>query len=265
MSHSRLFRELHTQQQPLLIANCWDPLSALVLEQSGAPAVATTSWGMSNHQGLVDGEKLTFEHVYNTVKAILQVITIPLSVDIEAGYSDDHNEIITHVLALAKLGVAGINIEDKPSSRESLRKTGEHQKLIRTLKAELHKHGFAEFFVNARCDLCLQSSWQKSQLYSRAKAYQDAGADGFFIPGLTDPAMLVELTEQLIIPVNVMLLANFCDLEQLSELGIQRISTGNALSDHLLTQLESCAQALTNTKNLSFLFENNVQTRFISA
>ncbi|MFY8274602.1 isocitrate lyase/PEP mutase family protein [Pseudoalteromonas sp. SSDWG2] len=265
MSSSRLFRELHEQSQPLLIANCWDPLSALVIEQSGAHAVATTSWGMSNHQGLVDGEQLTFEQVYNVVKAILKVINIPLSVDIEAGYSLSHNEIINNVLALATLGVAGINIEDKPSSANALRGIEEHTTLLKTLKNALRDHGFADFFINARCDLCFQENWHTPQLLTRAKAYQEAGADCFFIPGLTDPAVLKELAQAMTIPINVMVLPQFCDLEQFKHLGIKRVSTGNALSDHLLTQLELSAEAINHSQNLSFLFENTVQTRFISA
>ena len=264
MSTSRLFRELHTQSKPLLIANCWDPLSALVIEQSGAQALATTSWGMSNHQGLVDGETLTFEQVYSVVEAILKVITIPLSVDIEAGYSLDHDEIINNVLALAKLGVAGINIEDKPSASTTLRATHEQQTLIKDLKNALRDHGFAEFYINARCDLCLLPEWQKSQLFNRALAYQEAGADCFFIPGLTDTDTLEELANTLNIPINVMVLPQLCELAQLQQLGVQRISLGNALSDHLLTRLESCVHTINHTQNLSFLFENNVQTALIS-
>ncbi len=107
---------------------------------------------MSNHQGLVDGEQLTFEQVFNAVKAILKVINIPLSVDIEAGYSLNHHDIINNVLALAKLGVASINIEDKPSQDNVLRDIEEHTRLLKTLKNALSDHGFADFFINARCD-----------------------------------------------------------------------------------------------------------------
>ncbi|WP_462156831.1 isocitrate lyase/phosphoenolpyruvate mutase family protein [Pseudoalteromonas sp. GB56] len=113
--------------------------------------------------------------------------------------------------------------------------------------------------------LCFQESWHKSQLLTRAKAYQEAGADCFFIPGLTDPTVLKELTHALIIPVNVMVLPQFCDLDQFKQLGIKRISTGNALSDFLLTQLELGIHTINHSQNLSFLFENTVKTHFISA
>lgn len=121
MALSTTFNALHQQSAPLFLANCWDPSSALIIEQAGGQAVATTSWGMSNHQGYKDGEQLTFNRVLQTVSAILKVITIPLSVDIEAGYSADQNQIIKHIIQLADLGVAGINIEDKPSHQSSLR------------------------------------------------------------------------------------------------------------------------------------------------
>ncbi|PCK30270.1 isocitrate lyase/PEP mutase family protein [Pseudoalteromonas piscicida] len=264
MALSKTFNTLHQQSTPLFIANCWDPLSALIIEQAGGQAVATTSWGMSNHQGYKDGEQLTFDHVLQTVSAILKVITIPLSVDIEAGYSTDQDQIIQHILKLAELGVAGINIEDKPSAQSSLRGIEAHQALLQAIKQALRHGGFEHFFINARCDLCLQPQWTEAALYERALAYQEAGCDGFFIPGLTEHTTIKRLTSLLLIPVNVMLLPGFNDKQMLIELGVKRISTGNALSDHVIAQQESATKKLLEESAVDFLFEQSVSTAWLS-
>ncbi|NKC20430.1 isocitrate lyase/PEP mutase family protein [Pseudoalteromonas galatheae] len=265
MDQRTTFKALHQNTSPLFIANCWDPLSALIIEQAGGKAVATTSWGMSNHQGYKDGEQLTFDHVLQTVSAILKMITIPLSVDIEAGYSADQNQIIKHIIQLADLGVAGINIEDKPSHQSSLRDIASHQALLQAIKQALHHRGFKHFFINARCDLCLQPHWTEATLHERALAYQTAGCDGFFIPGLTDTAMIKRLTALLSIPVNVMLLPGFSDKQVLAELGVKRISSGNALSDHVIAQQESATKKLLEEHTVEFLFEQPVLTTRLSS
>ncbi len=258
------FNALHQQSAPLFLANCWDPSSALIIEQAGGQAVATTSWGMSNHQGYKDGEQLTFNRVLQTVSAILKVITIPLSVDIEAGYSADQNQIIKHIIQLADLGVAGINIEDKPSNHSGLRDIQAHQALLQAIKQALRHGGFDHFFINARCDLCLQPQWTEATLHERALAYQAAGCDGFFIPGLTNTTMIKHLTALLSIPVNVMLLPGFSDKQALAELGVKRISSGNALSDHLIALQESATRRLLEEHTVDFLFEQSVRTTWLS-
>ncbi|GEK07793.1 isocitrate lyase/PEP mutase family protein [Pseudoalteromonas peptidolytica] len=258
MNKRTIFKALHQNPNPLFIANCWDPLSALIIEQAGGQAVATTSWGMSNHQGFKDGEQLTFDHVLQIVSAILKVITIPLSVDIEAGYSADQSQIIKHIIQLADLGVAGINIEDTPSHQNDLRDIQAHQSLLYAIRQALRDAGFKHFFINARCDLCLQPQWNETALLKRALAYQEAGCDGFFIPGLTELVTIKRLTTLLSIPVNVMLMLGLSDKQQLTELGVKRISSGNALSDHVIAQQVSVTKRMLKEATVDFLFEHSV-------
>lgn len=106
------FNELHSSTEPLFLGNAWDLLSALILEKAGFKAIGTTSWGIANSLGYADGELIDFEKHLEIIKIITDNVKIPVSGDIEAGYSEDIDTIVNHVLRTADIGVAGINIED---------------------------------------------------------------------------------------------------------------------------------------------------------
>ena len=83
--------------------------------------MGTTSWGMANARGQNDAEQCDFETFLKQTSAIIKAVTIPVTVDIESGYSDDHSQICDHVLQIARLGAVGINIEDSSKLSNSLR------------------------------------------------------------------------------------------------------------------------------------------------
>lgn len=105
-------KQLILKNECLIIGNVWDSLSAIIHEQAGFKALGTTSWGIANTLGYQDGQRIGFDELKNMVSQILKVITIPLSVDIEAGYGKDNQEIIDNILTLAKMGCTGVNLED---------------------------------------------------------------------------------------------------------------------------------------------------------
>lgn len=112
MNMMKEFKELHFSEGLLFIGNAWDPLSALTLEKAGFKAIGTTSWGIANSLGYSDGELIDFDQHLAIIKTITENVKIPVSADIEAGYSEDPDQIINNVLRTAEIGVAGINIED---------------------------------------------------------------------------------------------------------------------------------------------------------
>ncbi|MDQ9093929.1 isocitrate lyase/PEP mutase family protein [Pseudoalteromonas haloplanktis] len=131
MNKFKIFHQLHNDI--LLLPNAWDPLSALLLEQAGFAAIATTSWGMAQARGQQDGEQCSFAEFLNQLKPIVNAVSIPISVDIESGYSNDINTICQHVLAVTKLGAVGINIEDSDKKTGKLRT--QKQQIAYLLKA----------------------------------------------------------------------------------------------------------------------------------
>lgn len=116
MTKYQEFRELHQQESPLQIGNVWDCQSALMFEKSGYKAIGTSSAAIANSLGYEDGEQMSFEELNTIVKLIASKISIPLTVDMEGGYSRDAEQIINNIVIIYNAGVVGINLEDSAVS-----------------------------------------------------------------------------------------------------------------------------------------------------
>lgn len=139
------FNKLHTSEEILFLGNAWDLLSALTLEKAGFKAVGTTSWGIANSFGYADGELIDFDINLRVIKSIAENLKIPVTADIEAGYSENFDTIINNVLKTADVGVAGINIEDSLKKVEGLRDIREHCELLRKMRTALDHYGYKDF------------------------------------------------------------------------------------------------------------------------
>lgn len=106
------FNALHQQNQPLLLANVWDASSAQAAQQAGYQALGSSSAAIAAMLGYEDGEEMSFDELLYIVSRIKAVSELPLSVDLEAGYSATTSHIIDNIQRLAHLGVSGINLED---------------------------------------------------------------------------------------------------------------------------------------------------------
>ena len=122
MNHYETFYQLHQQETPLIIANAWNVKSAQIIEQSGFKSIGTSSGAISSSLGYEDGEKMPFSELLYIVKRIRACTHIPLTVDLERGYTDDTNELTGHIERLVDAGVAGINIEDAQGEERYLKK-----------------------------------------------------------------------------------------------------------------------------------------------
>jgi 2-methylisocitrate lyase-like PEP mutase family enzyme len=210
------FASLHDGPSPLLLPNAWDVASALAFVDTGFPAVGTTSFGVSAAGGTPDAGRAS-RHATETLVHLLRALPAFVTADIEDGYSDDPGEVGDFV---AGLGAAGVNIED--STNEELVDPAKHAAKVARIKAAA-----PDVFVNAR----VETYWLKKDAtveatLERARAYVDAGADGIFVPGATDPAVLEALTSAVPLPVNVLVVPTLT-LAQLGDLGIRRVSTGS--------------------------------------
>ncbi|MEV5438773.1 isocitrate lyase/phosphoenolpyruvate mutase family protein [Streptomyces sp. NPDC052682] len=211
------FADLHRPGQPLLLPNAWDHASALALAAQGFPAVGTTSLGVAAALGLPDGAAATREE---TLRLALALGPEPfwLSVDAESGFSDDPDEVARYAHELYAVGAVGINLED------GLGPAARHAAKITAVKAAA-----PGLFVNARTDTHWLGDGDLSETLSRLETYQRAGADGVFVPGLTDPDGIAALAGALDVPLNVLYTPTGPALPQLADLGVARVSLGSLL------------------------------------
>src|ERR1700692_1224899 len=116
----QLFRNLHQEPALLLLPNAWDAITARLIESLGAKAIATTSAGLAWSRGYPDGNALPDDQLIAATRDIARVIRVPLTVDIEAGYSDDPRTVARLVARILDIGAVGINIEDGAASPDLL-------------------------------------------------------------------------------------------------------------------------------------------------
>lgn len=218
------FHALHAPGELLILANVWDAGSAVLARQAGALALATSSAAMAWSLGHADGGTLPRRALLEAVARIQAVNRLPLSVDIEDGYSEDPGEVLSLVQALAELGVAGINLEDGHRPPELL-----EAKLL-ALRQALLRPGL---FINARIDTYLlgrlPAEAREDDARQRMRRYEAAGADGLFLPGLSDLAVMRRLADASPLPLNLMCVPGLPGAEALRQAGVRRLSAGAGL------------------------------------
>ena len=222
------FKALHQQTKPLLLGNVWDAPSAKCAQEAGYQAIGTSSAAIASLLGYEDGEQMPFSELAFMVQRIASASLLPLTVDIEAGYSRDPDVIVDHIQQLAELGVVGINIEDsRVDEGRHLIATEEFIRLLSRICLQLKKPQI-EMFINVRCDAFLLGIENVVEAaIERAKSYQEAGADGLFFPCITEVEDIKALVAATRLPMNVMSMPDLPNFELLTELGVKRISTGN--------------------------------------
>ena len=215
------FRALH--QDMLVLPNAWDVASARMVQELGGKAVATSSAAVAWANGYADGEGMPRAVVLAATRAVLRVVAVPVTIDSEAGYSDDPAAVAAHVLELAGMGVAGINLEDGRGAPEVLAAK------IAAIKAALKDAG-ADIFINARCDIYLFDLVPDAQkleaLIARGRMYRDAGADGFFAPLICDLGDIAKVAQAVPLPLNVLMMKGLAPIAALQKAGARRVSAG---------------------------------------
>jgi 2-methylisocitrate lyase-like PEP mutase family enzyme len=226
------FAELHRGPQPLLLPNAWDVASALALVADGHPAVGTTSLGIAAAAGHPDASRAERGRTVELVTRLAE-LPVPVTVDLEDGFSDDPAEVAELV---AGLPVAGVNLEDSTGGR--LTDPARHAARLTAVK-----EACPFVFVNARVDTFWLGQAGLAETLTRAERYVAAGADGVFVPGrLTEPEVRA-LTRALPVPVNVLATGDHT-LPRLAELGVRRVSTGSLLFRASLDAAVAVARSL---------------------
>ena len=255
-SQFQQFKNFHYQHEPLLLGNAWNAQSAKILAESGYQAIGTSSAAIAHSMGYEDGEQIPFDVYYYLIERITKSISIPVSVDLEAGYGTNLTSISTNIRKLADLGIVGINIED------SVVKDGVRTLENATLFAEklqaitnfIHKNAI-ELFVNVRTDtFLLRVPNMIDETLSRIKLYENSNADGLFVPGITDQNDIIELVKSTKLPLNVMCMPSLPSFKTLQSIGVKRISMGNFTNDYTYRKLVEVSQNIRKERSFNCLF-----------
>ncbi|WP_189540369.1 isocitrate lyase/PEP mutase family protein [Streptomyces gelaticus] len=226
----------HRADAPLLLPNAWDHASATALVAQGFAAVGTTSLGVAAAVGLPDGAAAALDATLALARRLGQDSFL-FTVDAEGGFSDDVAEVAELARKLYEAGAAGINLEDgRPDG--TLAPVELHAAKIAAVKAAA-----PALFLNARTDTHWSGA-REEETTTRLAMYEQAGADGVFVPGLSDPVRIAELTALLAVPLNILYAPTGPTLAELTELGVRRVSLGSLLYRRALAAAVDAATAV---------------------
>lgn len=251
------FKALHQQDDPLLIGNVWDVASASVAEKVGFSAIGTPSAAVAAQRGYPDGERVPFAEVMNLAEQITSTCSLPLTVDLEGGYSRKPEQIADNIKRLADLGAVGINIEDSvPGENRKLLSPNLFANTLNSIKSELARSNI-DIFLNVRTDtFLLGCSPVLPETQRRIQLYEKSGADGIFVPGIEQEGNIRTVVQCTKLPVNVMATPTLPDFPTLKSLGVKRISMGNLLFDDMHHHLDRTFRAILDHQSFKLVFDD---------
>ena len=221
------FHALHADGL-LRLANAWDAGSARLAQAAGARAVATSSAAVAWAHGWRDGDLLPVELLLQTTRAVAGATGLPVTIDIEGGYSDEPARVGELVTALLAAGAVGVNIEDGGKDPALLCAK------IAAARAAATAAG-VDLYINARIDVWLRGlvppAQRVEETLARAARYRAAGASGLFAPAVVDAGEIAALVAGTDMPVNVLAWTGLPDADRLQALGVRRLSAGSAISE----------------------------------
>ncbi|RXZ68360.1 isocitrate lyase/PEP mutase family protein [Agromyces albus] len=235
------FERLHRPGDPLLLPNAWDLASARWLHAAGHPVVGTTSLGVAVAAGKPDGSGETAAETLDLARRIT-TDGIPVTVDLEAGFSDDPAEVGAFAARLAQLGVVGVNIEDSDAAGRLV------DVELASAKVAAIAAAAPELYLNARTDPfwiegATDDAARRREAIARAERYLAAGASGIFVPGALPAETIAALVRDISAPLNLLAQAGLT-VPELASLGVARVSTGSLLFRIALGAIGSAAQEL---------------------
>ncbi|MBV9919067.1 MAG: isocitrate lyase/phosphoenolpyruvate mutase family protein [Solirubrobacterales bacterium] len=246
------FLARHRPGDPLLLPNAWDAGSAKLLAAVGFEALATTSSGHAATLGQLDGT-VTREQALAHAEQIVRATDLPVSADLENCYADDPDGVAETVRGALATGLAGCSIEDFTGELDDPIYPRElaHERVASAVAAA--HGGEVQFVITARCENYLRGRTDIEDTLSRLLAYQEAGADVLYAPGVRSSEDIGRLTSALERPLNVLTVPGAPAVAELSELGVARISVGGAFAFNALGALVEAAQELRERGTYGFL------------
>lgn len=224
-AHADLLRELHHGEM-LVLPNAWDEASARLVAETGFPVVATSSAAVADSLGHEDGEKAPWQEMFAAVARIAAAVSVPVTMDAEAGYGLAPDEFVSRLL---DAGAAGCNIEDTDHRAGGLVDAAAQADLLAQIRAAADAAG-VPIVLNARIDVFLPSSGiaegdRLDEAIRRGRLYRDTGADCVYPIGGSTGHNLERLVAEVPGPVNGNT-TDALDLDALRSLGVARVSFG---------------------------------------
>jgi 2-methylisocitrate lyase-like PEP mutase family enzyme len=249
---AELFLKFHQDKEILVLLNSWDIGSSKLIEASGYKAIATTSMGIAASLGHPDCQIIQLSEMIEAITGIVNGVQVPVTVDIEAGYGNDLDEIIDSVKKIIATGIVGINIEDSIDLNPILVDEMEFCERISAIRALSDSMGF-HLVINARTDSFYTSSGSPreklSESIKRGNKYREAGADCIFVQPVWDKGTISTLVREINAPINI--LANPTigtglppSVSELQDLGVARLSLGSSLMKATLALIKKVADEL---------------------
>jgi 2-methylisocitrate lyase-like PEP mutase family enzyme len=245
---AEMFRRMHEAPPTLLLPNAWDAMSARAFEAEGFNAIATTSGGVAWALGYPDGEKAPWGEVVSATERIARAVRVPVTADIEGGYSDSINQLAENVEDIIRAGAVGINLEDGRSDHDHpIRRLDDAVDRIRAARDRANTLG-VPLVINARVDVYQKHVGEETTRFDetirRARAYLAAGADCVFPIGLSDLNVIAALVTALKAPVNVVGRNGMPPVATLEKIGVARVSTASGPALAVLGFVQKIGQAL---------------------
>lgn len=248
MDKGRVFRDLHAAT--FVIPNPWDVGTARLLAALGFKALTTTSAGYAFSRGLPDGG-VDFEAMIQHCRELVAATPLPVSADLEKGKGDSAESAAETIFAAAAAGLAGCSIEDFSGDEErpiydfshAVERVAAAAEAARSLKHDFVLTARAENFLHGRPDL--------DNTIKRLEAFEKAGADVLYAPGLTDIASVRAICSAVSKPVNVLAVPEFT-VAELKEAGAKRISLGSKLTTAAFAAVERAASEILGDGSFGF-------------
>ncbi|HEY4935894.1 MAG TPA: isocitrate lyase/phosphoenolpyruvate mutase family protein [Puia sp.] len=263
---AEFFRNQHHSGKLLILPNIWNELGAKLMEQAGYRAVATASVATALSNGYTDGENIPFMQLLKIVNKISSAVTLPLTVDIERGFSNSVLLLKKNIRLLIENGAVGVNIEDSHADHKGLNKIDEQCRKIEGIR-EVGIQCGVPIVINTRTDIFLQKTKDNvmGQAIERGRAFKAAGADCFYPILMNNYDEISLLVEEVGMPVNVLLSKSTPDLRRLEKIGVARVSLGPNLLNHALTTMKQVADGLIHYDTTAFFSRELLSREFLNS
>ena len=246
------FLALHQQSTPLLMPNAWDAGSAKLLASMGFQALATTSSGHAATLGRLDGA-VTRDEALEHAAAIVAAVELPVSADLENAFADDPEDVAQTMTLARETGLAGGSVEDFTGDEDNpIYELGLARERVAAAVEAAHAGG-AAFVVTARCENYLHGRPDLDDTIERLLAYQEAGADVLYAPGLGTAEQIERIIGAVDRPVNVIPRPGVPAVAELAEFGVSRVSVGGAFAFNALGALIEAAEELRDLGTYRYL------------
>lgn len=256
MSKINNFIKLHSGDEPFILGNVWDAKSAQLAEKAGYKAVGVSGHAIAENLGYKDGENMRFDELLFIVDRIIKSVSIPVSVDIDGGYGRSVSKVNEHIAQLVKVGAAGINIEDSivKDEKRILIETGKFAKIIEGICKFLAEQK-SKLFVNVRIDTYVTKHDNPlEETLKRVRIFEGAGANGIFVPLLSNDKEIAKVVQSTKLPFNVYLQPETPSFSKLKQIGVKRISSGAALHGQSYAKASELYSLVLNEKRFGKLF-----------